>query len=106
MPEEYVVEVKVENEESLVALAQTLNEVNTELKQLNTSLTQFQKDTLTTARAVQDCAKSMRTITREVAESVKALNAQNVEAQKSTKQSAQLASASQRTTKEVKSQTI
>jgi len=104
MPEEYVVEVRLENKESLDVLAHSLSEVYGELRRLNTSLNQFQKDALTTARAVQECTESMRDITQEIAESTKVLKTQNIVTQKSTKQTTQLASANQRTTAEVKKQ--
>ncbi len=76
MPEEYVVEVKLENEESLADLTRAFNEVNAELNRLNASLTRFQK----------------------------AVSAQSSELQKSVKQSTQLASSSRQVTKEVENQ--
>ena len=76
MPEEYVVEVKLENEESLADLTRAFNEVNAELNRLNASLTRFQK----------------------------AVTAQSSELQKSVKQSAQLASSSRQVTREVENQ--
>ena len=76
MPEEYVVEVKVENEESLANLTRAFNEVNVELNRLNASLARFQKT----------------------------LNAQTNEVRESTKQSTHLGSVSQQVTKAIKNQ--